>query len=40
MTQFMEKNKYVKFGHIEMPYSREIVYIQDFLDDFRQYEFD
>ncbi|XP_046644654.1 uncharacterized protein LOC124330256 [Daphnia pulicaria] len=40
MTQFMERNKYVKFGNIEMPYSREIVYIQDFLDDFRQYEFD
>ncbi len=40
MTRLMERNKYVKFGHIDMAYSREVVYIQDFLEDFRQFEFD
>ncbi|KZS10180.1 Uncharacterized protein APZ42_025418 [Daphnia magna] len=40
MTQLMQRNKFVKFGHIEMAFSREVVYIKDFLDDFRQFEFD
>ncbi len=40
MTRLMESNKFVKFGHIDMAYSREVVYVQDFLDDFRQFEFD
>ncbi len=40
MTRLMERNKYVKFGQIEMANTREVVYVQDFLDDFRQYEFD
>ena len=38
MTRLMEKNKFVKFGHIEMAFSREVVYIQDFLNDLRLYE--
>nr|CAH0102185.1 unnamed protein product [Daphnia galeata] len=40
MTRLMEDNKFVKFGHIDMAYSREVVYVQDYLDDFRQFEFD
>ncbi|XP_046637705.1 protein Star-like, partial [Daphnia pulicaria] len=40
MTRLMESNKFVKFGHIDMAYSREVIYVQDFLDDFRQFEFD
>ncbi len=40
MTQLMKKNKFVKFGHVELAYSREVIYVQDFLDDFRQFEFD
>lgn len=40
MTQLMQRNKFVKFGHIEMAFSREVVYIKDYLDDFRQFEFD
>jgi hypothetical protein len=35
-----ETKKFVKFGHIELVYSREVIYVQDFLDDFRQFEFD
>ena len=38
ITHLMEKNKFVKFGHIEMKFSREVVYVQDFLDDLRLYE--
>ena len=33
-------NNFVKFGDISMAYSREVVYVKDFLNDFRQYEFD
>lgn len=38
MTRLMEKNKFVKFGSIEMKFSHEVVYVQDFLDDLRKYE--
>ncbi len=38
ITRLMEKNKFVKFGLIEMPFLREVVYVQDFLDDLRLYE--
>ncbi len=38
ITRLMENNKFVKFGHIEMAYSREVVYVKDFLDDLRLYE--
>jgi hypothetical protein len=38
MTRLMEKNKFVKFGLIEMNYSQEVVYVQDFLDDLRKFE--
>ena len=38
MTRLMEKNKFVKFGLIEMKFSHEVVYVQDFLDDLRKYE--
>jgi hypothetical protein len=37
MTRLMEKNKFVKFGFIEMRFSHEVVYVQDFLDDLRKY---
>jgi hypothetical protein len=37
MTRLMEKNKFVKFGLIEMRFSHEVVYVQDFLDDLRKY---
>jgi hypothetical protein len=40
MTHLMESSKFVKFGNIDMAYSREIIYVQDFLHDFRQFEFD
>ncbi|XP_046450489.1 protein Star-like [Daphnia pulex] len=38
MTRLMEKNKFVKFGLIEMKFSHEVVYVQDFLDDLRKFE--
>jgi hypothetical protein len=38
MTRLMEKNKFVKFGFIEMKFSHEVVYVQDFLDDLRKFE--
>ncbi|XP_046632199.1 uncharacterized protein LOC124311872 [Daphnia pulicaria] len=38
ITRLLEMNKFVKFGHIEMYFSREVVYVQDFLDDLRLYE--
>jgi hypothetical protein len=38
ITRLMEANKFVKFGHIEMGYSREVVYVKDFLEDLRLYE--
>ncbi len=38
ITRLMERNKFVKFGHIEMSFSREVVYVQDFLNDLRLYE--
>nr|CAH0101596.1 unnamed protein product [Daphnia galeata] len=38
LTNLMEKNKFVKFGNIEMAFSREVLYVQDFLDDLRLYE--
>ena len=35
MTKLMESNKFVKFGMIELDYSRDVVYVKDFLSDFR-----
>ncbi len=36
ITRLMENNKFVKFGLISMPYSHEVVYVQDFLNDYRK----
>ena len=38
MTRLMEKNNFVKFGLISMAYSHEVVYVQDFLGDLREFE--
>jgi hypothetical protein len=37
LTLLMEKNNFVKFGHIEMAYSRDVVYVKDVLYDLRQH---
>lgn len=36
ITRLMESNKFIKFGLISMPSTREVVYIRDFLDDYRK----
>ncbi|XP_046638633.1 protein Star-like [Daphnia pulicaria] len=36
ITRLMEDNKFIKFGLISMPYSREVVYVRDFLDEYRK----
>ncbi|XP_046459069.1 protein Star-like [Daphnia pulex] len=36
ITRLMESNKFIKFGLISMPYSREVVYVRDFLNDYRK----
>ncbi|XP_045034690.1 uncharacterized protein LOC116933298 isoform X3 [Daphnia magna] len=38
ISHLMQKNKFVKFGNIEMAYSREVLYIKDFLESLRLYE--
>jgi hypothetical protein len=38
MTRLMEKNKFVKFGHIEMAFSREVVYISKIFLTIPDYE--
>lgn len=38
ITRLMESNKFIKFGLISMPYTREVVYVRDFLDQYRQYK--
>ncbi|XP_046452745.1 uncharacterized protein LOC124200519 [Daphnia pulex] len=38
ITRLLVNNGFVKFGHIEMSYSREVVFVQDFLKDLRLYE--
>ncbi|KAK4010381.1 hypothetical protein OUZ56_019527 [Daphnia magna] len=35
ITQLMEDNNFIKFGLFSMPYSREVVYVQDFLYGYR-----
>lgn len=35
VTRLMESNKFVKFGFIELDFTRDTVYIKDFLADFR-----
>nr|CAH0110633.1 unnamed protein product [Daphnia galeata] len=35
ITRLMEDNNFIKFGMFSMPYSREIVFVQDFLYGFR-----
>ncbi|KAK4007012.1 hypothetical protein OUZ56_012166 [Daphnia magna] len=37
ITRLMEENQYIKFGQISMYHSQEVVYVKDFLYDFRQY---
>nr|CAH0107082.1 unnamed protein product [Daphnia galeata] len=36
ITRLMESNKFIKFGLISMPSTREVVYVRDFLDDYRK----
>ncbi|KAI9559236.1 hypothetical protein GHT06_016025 [Daphnia sinensis] len=36
ITRLMESNKFIKFGHISLPSTREVVYVRDFLDQYRQ----
>ncbi|KZS20615.1 Uncharacterized protein APZ42_012646, partial [Daphnia magna] len=38
LSHLMKNNKFVKFGHIEMAYSREVLYVKDFLHNLRLYE--
>ncbi|XP_032788643.2 uncharacterized protein LOC116925994 isoform X2 [Daphnia magna] len=38
ITRLMESNKFIKFGLFSMRFSRDVVYVKDFLDDFREYE--
>ncbi|XP_057380610.1 uncharacterized protein LOC130703006 [Daphnia carinata] len=38
ISRLMKNNKFVKFGHIEMAFSREVVYVKDFLQNLRLYE--
>ncbi|KAI9559231.1 hypothetical protein GHT06_016020 [Daphnia sinensis] len=35
ITRLMEDNNFIKFGLFSMPYSREVVYVQDFLYGYR-----
>jgi hypothetical protein len=37
ITHLMESNKFIKFGLISLPSTREVVYVKDFLDDYRDY---
>jgi hypothetical protein len=37
LTHLMENNNFFKVGHIEMAYSRDIVYVKDFFYDLRQH---
>lgn len=38
ITRLMENNAFIKFGHIEMSFSREVVYVRDFLYDLRLFK--
>ena len=38
MNQLMESNKFIKFGLIDLAFARDVVYVQDFLEDYRLYE--
>lgn len=38
ITRLMETNKFIKFGLFSMRFSRDVVYVQDFLDDYREYD--
>lgn len=39
LIHLMEKNNFVKFGHIEMAFTQDIIFVKDFLEDLRQYEY-
>lgn len=39
MTKLMENNKFIKFGFVELEFTRDVVYVKDFLADFR-YDFE
>ena len=38
MTKLMESHTYLKLGLIDMDVTHDVVYIKDFLDDFRIWE--
>ena len=38
MTRLMETNRFIKFGLIDLPFAKDVVYVKDFLDDFRMFE--
>ena len=38
LTRLMENNKYLKLGLIDTDYTHDVVYMKDFLDDFRLWE--
>ena len=35
LTQLMQDNNFIKFGLISLLHTREVVYVRDFLEDFR-----
>ncbi len=38
ISRLMEDSNFIKFGMFSMPYSREVVFVQDFLYGFRIFE--
>jgi hypothetical protein len=38
ITRLMESNKFIKFGLVDLWYSRDVIYVQDFLEDYRLFE--
>jgi hypothetical protein len=38
LIQLMQDNNFIKFGLISLLHTREVVYVRDFLEDFRIFQ--